>query len=1322
MAGNSRFDISAAGSEGLSLKGTFPNGQRGSLMSASLDRSGSFREGNDGRMFSSGAGLFRRNPASPGDLPPLSQYLVLDPITMGDQKYTRSGELRRVLGISFGSASEDCPFGAANLKPPPPVATEELKRFKASVLESSVKARGRSKRLDESLHKLNKYCDALNLKKQHRNEILMNERLGGSNLSKMGNQTCRSPSELMNQKLEDRHKNIILNKRVRTSIAEIRAEGQSNNSMRQGLVIGKDRDTLRDGGECCDFVEEKMRLPAGAETWDRKMKRKRSMGSVFARSVDGEGEMKRVMHLKLNNESGLQSSEVQGLRSGSSGSNSKLDVTSLSASSNTCTTAKNELDKVSRDLTDGSNKEIVLKGNKFNVRDNSSVGGAYTLSKGKASRAQRAGPLMDGKPSVVPRSSGMLEVWEQPSSANRPNAVFGTSNRKRPLSTVSSPTSMAQWVGQRPQKISRTRRANVVSPILNCDEVQMSSEGCSPSDDGTKMTSSVTSGSVPAKVVVNSIQQGRVKYENISSPARLFESEKSVVGESGESKLKEKGLGSGEFDKRSLCDSPNISTSASATKKNKISNKEEIGDGLRRQGRSSRGSSTLRTSISPVKEKLEATTLTKLQRSMKPASEKNGSKSGRPPLKKSSDRKATARLGHPSTDSPDIAGDSDDDREELLAAANFASSASYSGCSSTFWKKLEPVLAPVNLEDIARLKQLVKSVEEDYTYLSEMVAPRSDTLDGLQHKNSLLSQSPISTEIQRSILGQIDSKEISSVLDMIDQHNISFLGRKIDSPTNKVAPLYQRVLAALIEDTNDEEPVRETNFLSCERDGSLAMACFTQAVEHKSRVRTEFESTTLSSSQAKNHCASDTFSCNGNATLTNGLNIHDQVLDDLLSKRQGPLHSENETFPMLAENVSGILLGVHTDPSCLPSLNCHYEKMSLEDKLLLELQSVGVFPEAVPDLADGDSEAIDQEIIELQRGLHQQVCKKREYVMKLIQPVEERREMEQRTLEQVAMDKLIESAYKKKLATRGSSAARYGLPKISKQVAMAFMKRSFARCRKFEETGRSCFMEPLFKDVLFATPTHDNCAGSAVTVHLPQTQNSEQGSPLTGFIPCREQYGLQSGKSGSNPVEMFGNLNHPSDQEFARTGPIVNRGKKKELLLDDVGGGAYSRSASTIGNSFMGGAKGKRSERERDKDTSGRNSITKASRPSAGYSRGERRTKAKPKQKTAQLSASGNGSLSKLTDTTNSEHQLATGSGEVIANGGNRNSNVEPMSKEADETIDFTNLHELDSIELGVANEDLGSWLNIDEDGLQDHDAVGLDIPMDDLSELTMLL
>ena len=82
--------------------------------------------------------------------------------------------------------------------------------------------RGRSKRLDESLQKLNKYCEALNSKKQLRNEILMNERLSGSNLLKMGSLIHRNPSEVVNPRLEDRAKNIILNKRVRTSVTENR--------------------------------------------------------------------------------------------------------------------------------------------------------------------------------------------------------------------------------------------------------------------------------------------------------------------------------------------------------------------------------------------------------------------------------------------------------------------------------------------------------------------------------------------------------------------------------------------------------------------------------------------------------------------------------------------------------------------------------------------------------------------------------------------------------------------------------------------------------------------------------------------------------------------------------------------------------------------------------------------------------------------------------------------------------------------------------------------------------------------------------------------
>ncbi|KAJ1436271.1 hypothetical protein SESBI_04302 [Sesbania bispinosa] len=1269
-----RFDLSAASPEDLTFKGTFPNGQRGNLINGSLDRSASFREGNDGKMFTSGANMSRGNSTSAGESAPATQSLMLDPITIGDQKYTRSGELRRVLGISFGNTLEDCAFGTANLKSPLPVVTEELKRFKASVQEASAKARYRSKKLDESLHKLTKCWEAVNSKKQLRNELLPNERVGGSQFSKIGNLTHRSPSELMNQSLEDRPKNVILNKRIRTSVAEIRAEGQSNSFVRQPLAIGKDRDNIKDGGKGCDIVEEKIRrLPAGGETWDRKMKRKRSMGTVFARSIDGEGEMKKVLNLKLANESGLQSSDAQGLRSGYSGSNSKPDVTSLPASSDTCATAKNEQEKVSRDSIDGSNKErVVLKGNKFNVCENNYTGGIYTLTKGKASRAPRTGHLMAGNSSSVSRSSETLEAWEQPSNVNKTHSVSGTINRKRPLPAGSSPSHMAQWVGQRPQKISRTRRANVVSPVLNCDEVPASLEGCPPSDVGTRMTSTTTNGSLIFKGAINSTQPGRMKQDSVSSPTTLSESEESGAGENGESKLKEKGLENNEVDERAINNSYNISSSMLVIKKKKMSNKEEIGDGLRRHGRGSRGSSVLKTGISPMKEKSEISVLTKPVRSMKPTSEKNGSKSGRPPLKKSGERKVITRLGHPLTgNSPDIAGESDDDREELLAAANFASNASYIGCSSSFWKKLEPYFAPVNLEDIAYLKQLVKTTEVDQRCLSQMLCLGSDALDPTARTNELLSQNPLERERGRSILNQTDSKEISSMVDMVDQHqDRSILCGQMGSEGNKVAPLYQRVLTALIiDDQTDEETVGDGNMsFLYERDDSRLVACFSQDVGNQSSIRTEYEHN------------SDKVSCNGNATFTSGTNIHDQELNGCFQVDQGPLHLETGTLPVLSENGSGGLMGMH-------KISCHFEQMSMEDKLLLELQSVGLYPEPVPDLADGDCEAIDQDIIQLQKGLFQQVTKKREYFMKLIQAVEEGREMEQRALEQVAMDKLVELAYKKKLATRGSSAARNGLSKVPRPVALAFMKRTLARCRKFEEIGKSCFLEPVFKNVLFAAPARDNYAGSVGAVNPPLTQNSQQESAPSGLYPCREQ-------------DVLRNLDHPSDQDFARTGPILNRGKKKELLLDDVGANAALRSASTLGNT-----------------------------------RGERKTKAKSKPKTAQLSTSGNGSLSKLMENTNSEHQLGCGSNELISSGSNRKSkagsvsngyNTNDLSIETEVPMDFTNLHELDSIELGVANElngdqDLDSWLNIDEDGLQD-DAVGLDIPMDDLSELSMLL
>lgn len=141
MAGNTKFDSSAASPEKLASQGTFVNGQKRKLINGSLDISTGLRKGNDGQLLIPNANMLRGNSTYAGDAAPLDQSLILDPITMGDQRYTRSSELRRVLGMSFGATLEDCAFGNANLNSHLPVAPEKVKRLKACVQEVSTKAR-----------------------------------------------------------------------------------------------------------------------------------------------------------------------------------------------------------------------------------------------------------------------------------------------------------------------------------------------------------------------------------------------------------------------------------------------------------------------------------------------------------------------------------------------------------------------------------------------------------------------------------------------------------------------------------------------------------------------------------------------------------------------------------------------------------------------------------------------------------------------------------------------------------------------------------------------------------------------------------------------------------------------------------------------------------------------------------------------------------------------------------------------------------------------------------------------------------------------------
>lgn len=89
------------------------------------------------------------------------------------------------------------------------------------------------------------------------------------------------------------------------------AESRNNGVSRQPLTVTKERDLPKDSNADSEIAEEKIRrLPAGGEGWDKiKMKRKRSVGAVFPRPVDNDGELKRTMHHKLTSESTLQSGD-----------------------------------------------------------------------------------------------------------------------------------------------------------------------------------------------------------------------------------------------------------------------------------------------------------------------------------------------------------------------------------------------------------------------------------------------------------------------------------------------------------------------------------------------------------------------------------------------------------------------------------------------------------------------------------------------------------------------------------------------------------------------------------------------------------------------------------------------------------------------------------------------------------------------------------------------------------------------------------------------------------------------------------------------------
>ncbi|KAL5583035.1 hypothetical protein UlMin_015477 [Ulmus minor] len=1186
--------------------------------------------------------------ALPPDVPPLQQCLPLEPIALSNPKYPRPGELRRALGVS--STSEDHSFGVSHLKPPARVGKDELKHIKETVQNGSRNARDRAKMLRESIFKLDKYKEAMNSKKRQRSDLLSSERPSGA-LVKMGSQIHRNPHDPMNHRLDDRAKSVTLNKRIRTSIADQRTDSKSATTSRHPMFTDKDVNSLQAVNGSSRFEEKTRRLLAGGEGLDNKIKKKRSVGAVGNRVINGDREIKRVMQPKLTADSKLRSCDSHGFRlkssPGVSGTN-KLDGSFEPINSDGCTELKSEHETVSlpRDRLAVLEQNLLVKGsNKPNIQQNKSVGSPNTVTKGKVSRAPRTSSVMalDTFPGTRPPS--VFQTSEQPTGLNKVAVAGMALNPKRPASAGSPIHPMAQWVGQRPHKNSRTRRTNLVSPVST--EPQNSSPGLATSDFSARTSS----------MLVNSVDNKSPKVkretENLTSPYSFSESEESGAGEN---KIKEKKVDTVDA---AFTTSPKVGSLLFPMKKNKIPT-NEIGDGLKRHGRSGRGSSLGRPGIPPVREKSRKRPIADPPQDMLHSSDKNRSKTGRPPSKKLKDCKALTRLRPvPYNGSSDFTGESDDDHEELYLAATAARNASSLACSSAFWKKMEYIFTSVSSEDASYLKQQLRDAEE-------------------------LSES----------LSQIFGDEFNG-LGIVDEGGNNCFGKRqddlfgrFDMRSEKVNPLYQRVLSALIVEDESDDPCHpgegKNISLQYASDDSHCGSCNQIDIEVKDKDRMESEVESKLGFQSQKSCLVDRLSSDsgaagsfGNPSMASSLRSNEQWQGD-----DDYIHSD---VGIVSEICSNDLSQLHPQESHIarfPTSDCQYQSMGFNDRLLLELQSIGLYPEILPDLTEGE-DVINEHIMELKEGLHKQIISKKKNLGKVDKAIQKGKDEERRKIEQVAMDQLIQMAYRKRMACRGSNASKSSVRKVSKQVALACVKRTLTRCWKFEESSISCFSDPALQDVMFGAPSGNNDTKSIDGVRSGTASNEAlhqaelRGS---GAVSCAsERYESHCDNLDIGSLEGF-------------HGSVLSRGKKREVLIDDVVGSASSRVTSVF-NCTPLQAKGKRSDREKDQNTDSLRNNTKP----------------KSKQKNGQSSS-----------------ETVRGSSQRAGNGSNKEELVSPMEEE-EEPIDFSKLQFDPMEDLGVSqdlggHQDFSSWLNFDDgQGLQDLDTIGLEIPMDDLSDLMLM-
>ncbi|RVW86992.1 hypothetical protein CK203_043492 [Vitis vinifera] len=301
-------------------------------------------------------------------------------------------------------------------------------------------------------------------------------------------------------------------------------------------------------------------------------------------------------------------------------------------------------------------------------------------------------------------------------------------------------------------------------------------------------------------------------------------------------------------------------------------------------------------------------------------------------------------------------------------------------CSSPFWKKMESFFASVSLEDVSYLKQQLRLAEELDGSLSQMFGLEFDVLDSGDRQGSLSNQESSKADAS---CGTFDMRW------------------RLD----KVTPMYHRVLSALIEEDESEE------------------------LYHHNRDRVEFEVESKEDSQSqKSSLWTDTLLI-GVLHLTQlGIKACPILYITMSSHKEMMAYriqmwglsvifvrmiwaSAGATEYWLISRDNGRLL-IHTLIYHIDFMYDSHGRTTCEVVTMIMLFSF--LPLLQPDLAEGE-EGINQEIVTLKEKLYQQVEKKKTNMGQIDKAVQNGRDFERRDIEQVAMNQLVEMAYRKRL-------------------------------------------------------------------------------------------------------------------------------------------------------------------------------------------------------------------------------------------------------------------------------------------------------------------